>query len=220
MRPRVARAVIGFDLDGTLIDSAPDIHAVANTVMAEEGLPPIPLADARRFVGRGASHFVAQVRALHGLPDSDHDRLLAAYMGHYQGAVALTRVYPGVTAALEALLGDGHRLVLCTNKPEAPTKFVLDHFDLAGFFDVVVGGDTLPVRKPDPAPLRAALGDSTGPTLFVGDSEIDAGTAQAASVPFLLYTEGYRHSDIEDVPYQAKFSHYNALPGLVERLTV
>lgn len=213
------RAVIGFDLDGTLIDSAPDIHGIANKVLIDEGLDQISLPEARSFVGKGAAHFVTRMRAVRGIPDSEQDRLLEAFLGHYQGAVALTVVYPGVRAALEALLEEGHRLVLCTNKPEAPTKAVLDHFDLSPYFDVVVGGDTLAMRKPDPAPVFAAFADIAGTRLFVGDSEIDGGAAQAAGVPFLLYTEGYRHTDIEDIPHQARFSHFDALPGLVEKLT-
>lgn len=214
------RAVIAFDLDGTLVDSAPDIHAVANKVLAEEGLAPLSLAQARGFVGRGASHFVAQMRAAYGLADGDHDRLLASFMRHYEGAVALTQLYPGVRSALEELLGEGHQLVLCTNKPEAPTRIVLDHFDLAGYFDAVVGGDTLPVRKPDPAPLQEAFARvAAGPSrLFVGDSEVDAETGQAAGVPFVLFTEGYRHSEVEDLPQLARFDRYSALPGLAERL--
>lgn len=221
MRRPVVRAVIAFDLDGTLIDSAPDIHAVANRVLADEGLPPLPVSQARRFVGRGASHFVSLVRQLHGVPDAEHDRLLNAYMGYYDGAVELTRMYPGVRSALEELLGEGHQLVLCTNKPEGPTHTVLKHFDLDDYFDAVVGGDTLSVRKPDPAPLLEAFARvKAGPArIFVGDSEVDAETGQAAGVPFVLFTEGYRQAEVADLPHQARFDSYSALPGLIARLT-
>lgn len=219
MRHAVGRAVIGFDLDGTLIDSAPDIHGIANKVLSDEGLDGVTLAEARSFVGKGAANFVTRMREARGIPVSEQARLLEAYLDYYENAVDLTVVYPGVRGALEALLGDGHRLVLCTNKPERPTKTVLEHFDLAAYFDVVIGGDTLPERKPDPAPLRAAFGDATGVRLYVGDSEIDAGAAQAAGVPFLLYTEGYRHSEVEEMAHQARFSHFDALPGIVEKMT-
>jgi phosphoglycolate phosphatase len=215
----MARAVIGFDLDGTLIDSAPDIHDIACQVLDVEGFAPITLKEARSFVGKGAAHFVAQMRAARGIADSEQDRLLAAYLARYEGAVARTRLYPEVRGALEELLGEGHRLVLCTNKPERPTKFVLDHFDLASFFDVVVGGDTLPQRKPDPLPLLAAFGDVSGPRLFVGDSDIDAATAQAAEVPFLLFTEGYLKSEPEEIPHAARFERFSSLPGLVQKMT-
>lgn len=215
----MGRAVIAFDLDGTLVDSAPDIHDIACQVLDAEGFPPITLDQARSFVGKGAANFVAQMRASFGIPDSEQERLLAEYLQRYDGAVALTRRYPGVTSALEELLGEGHRLVLCTNKPESPTKFVLEHFDLAPFFDVMVGGDTLPVRKPDPALLIAAFGDLPGPRLFVGDSEVDAATAEAAGVPFLLFTEGYRKSEPEEIPHAARFERFSALPGLVNKMT-
>lgn len=220
MRPHVAEALIAFDLDGTLIDSAPDIHAIANEVLAEEGVAPITLEDARGFVGRGAANFVAQMRAARGIAESEQARLLDAYLSRYQGAVGLTTVYPGAAEALEALRGAGHRLCLCTNKPEAPTQVVLDHFDLARFFDVVVGGDTLAQRKPDPAPLVAAYdrAGSDGPRVFVGDSEIDAETAAAAGVPFLLFTEGYRKAAADSLPHHARFDRFEALPGLVRDL--
>ena len=214
----MTEAVVAFDLDGTLIDSAPDIHAIANRVLAAEGLAPLSMAEARNFLGRGAANFVAQMRDARGIPESEQAQLLAAFLGHYQGAVGLTRLYPGVVPALEALQADGHRLVLCTNKPEAPTRFVLDHFGLARFFGIVVGGDTLPVRKPDPAPLTAAWGTLKGTRIFVGDSEIDAETAQAAGVPFLLYTEGYRKTPVEALPHRAAFADFAALPGLVRDL--
>lgn len=215
----MAEAVIAFDLDGTLIDSAPDIHGIANRVLADEGLDGITLDEARSFVGKGAANFVARMREVRGIPDSEQDRLLDAYMGYYQGAVGLTTIYPGVRPALEMLRAAGHRLVLCTNKPEAPTQAVLDHFDLAGLFEFVVGGDTLPVRKPDPAPLLAAYRSSVGTRLFVGDSEIDAETARAAEVPFLLFTEGYRKTAAEDLPHAAQFDHFDKLPDIVSDLT-
>ncbi|WP_375186457.1 phosphoglycolate phosphatase [Pseudooceanicola sp.] len=216
----MAEALVAFDLDGTLIDSAPDIHAIANAVLAAEGLEGITLDEARSFVGRGAANFVAQMRAVRGIQEAEQERLLAAYLARYQGAVGLTSLYPGVRAALKALRDAGHTLLLCTNKPEAPTRAVLDHFDLAGFFEVVIGGDTLPVRKPDPAPLLTAYDRAArdGPRIFVGDSEIDAETAEAAGVPFLLYTEGYRKAPAEALPHHARFDQFDTLLGLVDGL--
>ncbi len=204
-----------FDLDGTLIDSAPDIRAAANTVLAAEGLAPLSLAEATGFIGAGAGVFVERMAAARlAAPDPERTAaMLAAFIGLYEGAVHLTRPYPGAVPALEALAQAGWALGLVTNKPEAPARAVLAHLDLARFFPVVVGGDSLPQRKPDPAPLHhamAALGAQR--TIYVGDSETDAATAQAARVPFALYTEGYRHTPPEALPHDFAFDDFAALP--------
>ncbi|WP_407495331.1 phosphoglycolate phosphatase [Pseudooceanicola sp. MF1-13] len=216
----MAKPVVAFDLDGTLIDSAPDIHALANQVLADEGAAPLTMGETRSFIGQGAAHFIAQMRAARDIPNDEQARLLAAFMAGYDGAVAHTIVFPGVVSALEALMADGITLAICTNKPERPTATVLEHFGLARFFRVVIGGDTLPVRKPDAAPVIAAFdrAGAAGPRIFVGDSEIDAGAAQAAGVPFLLFTEGYRKTPIADLVHAAAFADFAELPGLVKGL--
>ncbi|ETX30003.1 phosphoglycolate phosphatase [Roseivivax isoporae] len=209
-------ARIVFDLDGTLIDSAPDIACVANGLLAEEGRAPLTLPETIGFIGEGAGVFVARMRAARDLPETAQDDLLARFVAAYETAHDLTRLYPGAGAALEALGAAGHRLGLCTNKPAIPARSVLAHFDLARHFGVVIGGDTLATRKPDPAPLRAALDAlGGGPALYVGDSETDAATAAAADVPFLLFTRGYRKSAAADLPHAAAFDDWAALPGLV-----
>jgi len=205
-----------FDLDGTLIDSAPDIHALANRVLADWGAAPITAAQARDFIGNGAGVFVARMRAARGIGDDQQAAMLTAFMGGYHGAVGLTRPYPGVAAALDALGAAGHALGVCTNKPAEPARAVLAHVGLLDRFGVVVGGDSLAVTKPDPAPLHAALEAlPPGASVFVGDSEVDAATAQAAGVPFLLFTEGYRKAPVDELPLAAAFAHWDELPGLV-----
>jgi phosphoglycolate phosphatase len=214
MEGRVKAAI--FDLDGTLVDSAPDIRVAANTVLEAQRLAGLTLEETRSFIGAGAPVFVERMAAAR-LPAPDPERvaaMLAQFLDLYEGAVTLTRPYPGVRAALESLAAGGWQLGLCTNKPEAPTRALLAHLDLARFFPVVVGGDTLPVRKPDPAPLRhavAALGASA--PVFVGDSETDAATAAAAGVPFALYTEGYRQRPVASLPHDWAFDDFAALPG-------
>jgi len=209
-----------FDLDGTLIDSAPDIHGIANRLLATEGVAPITLAQTRDFIGNGAGVFVARMRAARGIPDTEHARILSAFIAAYRDAVHLTAPYPGVVAALTALAAAGWRLGLCTNKPMRPTHAVLAHLDLSRHFAAVFGGDSLPVHKPDPAPLLAtydALG-GIGPRVFVGDSDVDAETAQRAGIAFLLYTEGYRKVPVADLPHDGAFSDFGDLPALVQRL--
>lgn len=211
-------AQIVFDLDGTLIDSAPDLQKAANKVLADEGKHPVSLAQVSAFLGSGTPVFVQRMCEAAGVPKSEHSRILANYRALYDGAVHLTEPYPGVLQALDQLAQDGHKLGICTNKPMTPCMAVLRHLKLDLHFDSILGGDSLPVHKPDPAPLFATfdeLGD--GDRIYVGDSEVDAETARRAGVPFLLYTEGYRKHAIEEMPHTATFSHFDELPGLITR---
>ncbi|WBU59788.1 phosphoglycolate phosphatase [Paracoccus albus] len=209
--------IVIFDLDGTLIDSAPDIHATANAVLAEEGLEGFDLPTIRSFVGRGVPMLVQQMLDARGISDHERaERMIASLVARYESAVGLTRPYPGVVAALEALQASGHVMGVCTNKPAAPAHSVLRHLGLDRFFKEVIGGDSGLPRKPDPAMLlavRQELGDLQ--TVYVGDSEVDAETAASANVPFFLFTEGYRKAEPETLPHDALFSEFSALPGLI-----
>ncbi|PCJ07921.1 MAG: phosphoglycolate phosphatase [Rhodobacteraceae bacterium] len=214
-------ARIVFDLDGTLIDSASDIHGIANAVLVQEGCERITLEQTRDFVGNGAGVFVAKMRAARGIGESEQARLYADFVALYDDAVELTLTYPGVVSALEALKADGHRLGICTNKPISPCRAVLKHLKMDHYFDTMWGGDSLAVHKPDPAPLHAAfaaLGE--GPQLFVGDSDVDAETGQRAGVPFLLYTQGYRKRAVEEMPHTVAFDDFADLSGLVQTLLI
>jgi phosphoglycolate phosphatase len=210
-------ARIIFDLDGTLIDSAPDIQAVANGVLGAEGYQPITLEQTRSFIGNGAPTFVARMRAARDIPDSEQDRLLTAFKIGYVSAVDLTVIFEGVVPALEALRAKGHTLGICTNKPFKPTEAILAHLDIARLFEAVIGGDSLPTHKPDPAMLHAAAeGLGNGPVIYVGDSEVDAETAQRADVPFLFYTQGYHKTDVSSIPKTAAFDSYASFADLIE----
>ncbi|MGR3322371.1 MAG: phosphoglycolate phosphatase [Pseudooceanicola sp.] len=212
-------ARIVFDLDGTLIDSAPDIRGIANALLEGEGRAPITLSQTREFIGNGAGTFVARMRAARDIPEADHARLLADFVAGYDTAVTLTAPYPGVPEILARLARQGHRLGICTNKPARATLSVLSHLALDGHFATIWGGDSLPVHKPDPAPLRAALDAlEEGPAIYVGDSEVDAETAQRAGIPFVLFTEGYRKGPVATMPHTEAFSDFAALPAIVDRL--
>jgi phosphoglycolate phosphatase len=207
-----------FDLDGTLIDSAPDIHAAANRVFAARGLPGFAFDTVRGFIGNGVAVLVSRLLAHQGLPDHGplQADLVRDFISIYEEAFDLTKLYPGVAEALDRLADAGHRLAICTNKPEGPARAALRHFGLAGHFPVVIGGDSLPQRKPDPAPLQAALAGLGGrAALFVGDSEVDAETARAAAVPLALFTGGYRKAAPEALGARLIFDHHAALPRLV-----
>lgn len=206
-----------FDLDGTLVDSAPDIHAAVNAMLAAEGQPPLDLTRLISFVGNGIAVLVTRVMAHYALAPSEHARLTAATLAQMKAAPSrLSALYPGVRRALETLKANGHPLGLCTNKPQDAVPGVLSSLGLDGMFDVVVGGGQLPVLKPDPAPLVLtcrSLGQDHA--IFVGDSEVDAETALRAQMPFLLFTQGYRHSAVEALPHHASFDHFDALPALI-----
>ena len=212
-------ARIVFDLDGTLIDSAPDIRGVANGVLERDGHAPISLDQTRDFIGNGAHVFVGRMRAVRGIPDRDQDRMYADFVQRYQTAVGLTVCYPNVVAALEALVSRGHSLGICTNKPYVPTLAVVAHLGLDRFFDVIVGGDSLAQHKPDPTPLHHAFqAMPDGEKIYVGDSEVDAQTAQRAGVPFLLFSEGYRKTPVDQIPHEAAFSDYDQLVTLIDQV--
>ncbi|MBN8728416.1 MAG: phosphoglycolate phosphatase [Xanthomonadales bacterium] len=192
------RAVL-LDLDGTLADTVPDIAPAVNAVLAAFGRAPLDEATVASYVGRGAD--VLLQRALGGGHEACIDpalleRARAVFRPAYDrfNARAVT-LYPGVLEGLEQLRSSGLALACVTNKPEAAARELLARRDLARFFGAVVGGDTLPTRKPDPAPLAHAaslLGVPLGACLMLGDSAIDAAAARAACIPIVLVDYGYR----------------------------
>ncbi|MEI4487616.1 phosphoglycolate phosphatase [Frigidibacter sp. MR17.14] len=209
-------ARIIFDLDGTLINSAPDVMGVANAILAEQGVAPISLAQTRSFIGNGVATFVARMRAARALPETLQAPMLDAFRARYDAAVGATLPYPGVATALARLGAAGHAIGLCTNKPVSAARAVLGHVGLLPAFDAIIGGDSLALQKPDPAPLLAVLDAlPPGPALYVGDSEVDAETAAAAGLPFLLYTGGYSRGPASAIAATARFAHHAALPDLV-----
>ncbi|ADE85571.1 phosphoglycolate phosphatase [Rhodobacter capsulatus] len=211
-----------FDLDGTLIDSAPAIHKVSNDVLTGRGYAPLSLDQIRSFVGQGAPHLVRCLLTTAGEdPEGPlFDAIYADLVGRYETDVAGNTLYPGVITALQRLQAMGCPMAITTNKPYKPALAAIAHVGLSDYFQLVIGGDSLPTRKPNPEMVQEAqrlLGRDHA--LYIGDSEIDAQTAQNAGLPFLIYTEGYRKTPVEDLPHAAKFSDFNALPGIVEEWT-
>lgn len=217
----MTRAIV-FDLDGTLVDSAPDLHAAACAMLDERGLPPVTLDQVKSFVGNGIGKLVERCLDAVGYPDDPPGRAAAleSFRAHY-GAdpAALTRPYTGVETMLADLAGDGYALGVCTNKPVEMAVDLLRQLGLFRYFGSVVGGGTVAALKPDPAPLvhcLAALGAATA--LYVGDSETDAATARAAGVPFALYSGGYRKSAVEAFEAAFVFDRFEALAPHVREL--
>jgi phosphoglycolate phosphatase len=210
-----------FDLDGTLIDSAADIAANANAVLEELGLGRLPDAQIASFVGNGVPHLVGLVLKASGMVADGplFAPMVKRFNERYETAFEHTTIYPGVINALDALVAAGCVLGVCTNKTIAPTHAVLRHLGLDGYFKAVYGGDSLPQRKPDPAPLFATAKElGQDQVIFVGDSEVDAKTAENAKLPFLIYTEGYRKTPVHELYHDAAFNDFKQLPGLVASL--
>ena len=208
---------IVFDLDGTLIDSAPDIMVAANKMLRDEGLAPLDIATITSFIGNGLPKLVERVMQARRIASSQFPRLYDEVRDFYNAAPAdETRPFPGVPELLVELKAQGHKLGVCTNKPEEPTRLILKLLRLEQYFDVVIGGDAMPEKKPHPAPLHAAfdaLGE--GARLYVGDSEIDAEVALAAEVPFAIHTRGYRKQAVEGLPHEYRFDTFSELGPII-----
>jgi len=207
-----------FDLDGTLIDSLPNVTNAINGLLGDSKLPALSPEVVVNFVGHGERVLLDRLIAATDLNAADYEVLMDRFIEHYKRAAADTRVFPGVTAALEALRCDGLALALCTNKPRAPLIPTLEAAGLMDAFDVVVAGDDLERRKPDPTPLwfiMSKLGAES--CIYVGDSEVDAETARRAEVPFLFFTEGICAVPIADIPHDATFGEFSELPDLIRR---
>jgi phosphoglycolate phosphatase len=212
-------ALVIFDLDGTLIDSAPDLAVAINAMLADYGRDALSVAEVRRMVGDGVAMLVARALTARDCRPEDPAAAERSFMRHYESdATSLTTVFPGAAQALQALSAAGIPLAVCTNKPARLATDILDSLGLGNYFARVIGGDSLPFRKPDPRMLLALLeGFAARPdrALLVGDSEVDAATARAAGVPFVLMTHGYRRGPAEEIPCRAALENFAELPPLV-----
>jgi phosphoglycolate phosphatase len=190
------KAII-FDLDGTLVDSARDLRDAVNVLLAEEGLRQIDLDEVKSMIGDGAAKLVERAVAATGGDLSRLPALIARFLQIYEAnASRHTEAYPGVVETLSALRELGLPLAVVTNKPYAATIDILEALGLRAYFDAVVGGDTLPERKPHPAPILAALrhlGVTPEAALMVGDNYHDVQAARAAGVRAFAVTYGYSH---------------------------
>jgi phosphoglycolate phosphatase len=176
-----------FDLDGTLVDSAPDITHAINRLLADRGAPAQDVSFVETFIGEGARMLIAKLYAALSLTPGNLDREVASYLAYYrQRPVADSKLYADAAAALPALQAAGVRLGVCTNKQQELAEIVLDRFGLLDRMSVVVGADTTPYNKPDPRPLLHALdtlGVEAEDAVYVGDTQIDLACARAAGVP-------------------------------------
>ena len=188
---------IVFDLDGTLVDTAPDLISTLNLVLSREGLSPVGYDDARRMIGGGSRRMVerALIAQGHSVPTTEIDRIFHAFLDHYGAHIAdRSRPYPHIEIILARLSAEGSRLAVCTNKLERLAVRLLDALNLSHYFSAICGQDTFGVQKPDPQMLlltiRRAGGELDG-AVMVGDSTTDVRTARAANVPVIAVDFGY-----------------------------
>ncbi len=198
-------ATIVFDLDGTLIDTSPDLIGATNHVLAGLSLPPRPADAVRPWISYGARRMIEealdQSNATRSAPEVD--RLLEAFLDYYENNIARgSRPYPHVLEQIDYLAGSGAKVAICTNKREALTLKLLDALRLTDRFDAIVGRDTLPVSKPDPGHLIGAIERAGGRlerAVMIGDSGVDVATARAAGIPIVGVTFGYSEVPIRQL---------------------
>lgn len=189
--------IVVFDLDGTLIDTAPDLIDTLNRVFVQEGLPEVGFEETRALIGAGIRPLIERALAGQGrnLPVEQVDEIFTRYIRHYHEHIAdRSRPYPGLLPALDCLQRDGFRLAVCTNKFEAQSVSLLDALELSARFAAICGQDTFPMKKPHPEALRrtiARAGGDPARAVMVGDSETDVATARAAGMPVIGVDFGY-----------------------------
>jgi len=216
---------IVFDLDGTLVDTAPDLAAALNAVLSREGRPIVPLDDVRHMVGRGARVLIERAMEASGSaaePDTIRD-LVQHFLEHYEANIALTsRPFERAESVARGLAARGHKLGICTNKPEALSLKLLAELQLNTLFPVVLGADSRPYRKPDPRHLLdtiAALGGRRESAVLIGDSETDVKTARAANVPVVVVSFGYTEIPVRELGADAVIDHFDALEQALARIS-
>lgn len=217
--------VVLFDLDGTLIHSAPDLRVAVNKCLMEDGRRPISDAETMQMVGNGVHVLMERAYAATGqaLTDAAESELLVErFLVFYAEAPTdRTRPYEGVVETLDALRDAGCTLAVVTNKPHAPTVEILRLMKLDHYFRVVIGGGSTPHLKPHPQPLLTALerlGASPEQAIMVGDSPNDSEAARAAGVPVVCVTFGYRRCSAEDLGADALIDHFADLPKAIQQV--
>jgi phosphoglycolate phosphatase len=217
-------ATIAFDLDGTLVDTAPDLIRCMNAVLAQEGLPAIPGQDFRGLVGQGARVLIERGAARHGVTfaAAKLEALTDQFIASYRADIAAeSRPFPGVAACLEELGTDGALLTVCTNKRTDLSVPLLEAMGLAHHFAAVIGADRAPTRKPHPDHLRAAVTAAGGDVLncvMIGDTSADVGTAKGLGAPVILATFGYADGPLDSLGADALFDRYEELGSVIRRL--
>src|SRR5213075_1155480 len=215
---------IVFDLDGTLVDTAPDLIDTLNAILASHDVAPVAFDEARTMIGAGVKPLLQRGLASKGvqLPPKDIDRLYAEYLEVYAAHIADgSKPFPGLERALDTLAAQGCRLAVCTNKLEWLSVKLLKQLKLAPRFAAICGQDTFAMRKPDPDMLRltiARAGGDTGHAVMVGDSMTDVATARAAAIPVIAVDFGYTDKPPAELGADRLISRFDMLPEAVAAL--
>jgi phosphoglycolate phosphatase len=215
---------IVFDLDGTLVDTAPDLIGTLNFTLKKNGLPEVPYEAARPMIGGGARGMIQQALVLEGRPaaPADVDALYTPFVAHYAEHIAdRSRPFPGVEAALDRLAAAGYILAVCTNKLEWLSKKLMDALSLSDRFAAICGQDTFGIQKPDPQIFRGTVlsaGGDPARAIMVGDSITDISTARAAKVPIVAVDFGYTDVPIAELGPDRVISSYVELPAAIAAL--
>jgi phosphoglycolate phosphatase len=213
-----------FDLDGTLVDTAPDLIGALNFILAREGLAPVPLKSARTLIGAGVRRLLERGLEVDGRHASveDLDRLTADFIDYYADHIAdASRPFDGLESALDDLKAQGYRFAVCTNKLEGLSKLLLDRLGLSARFAAICGADTFGVSKPDPAILQqtvARAGGQLSTAIMVGDAGPDIGVARRAGIPVIGVEFGYTDVPIAELKPDRLIGHMRELPAAVEAL--
>ena len=221
----MSASTLVFDLDGTLIDTAPDLIDTLNVVFAREGLPPVPYEIARNLIGGGARGMIARGIAAEGIAvaAAKLEQLFADFIAHYTDHIAdRSRPFPGVTDALDVLASEGYRFAVCTNKLERLSVLLLKQLKLAERFAAICGQDTFGIQKPDPEVLRrtvAAAGGSLTQAIMIGDSSTDIRTARAAGVPVIAVDFGYSERPVSELRPDRIISHFAQLRSAIAAIS-
>ena len=213
-----------FDLDGTLVDTAPDLINALNFVLDREGLPPVPLQSARNMIGAGARKLIERGLELEGRVAGidDISRLTADFIDYYAAHIAdASRPFDGLENALDDLQALGYRFAVCTNKLEWLSKRLLDQLGLSSRFSAICGADTFGISKPDPAILQQTIlraGGQLSSSIMVGDAGPDIGVARRAGIPVIGVGFGYTDVPIADLKPDRLINHMRELPAAVRSL--
>ncbi len=217
--------IIVFDLDGTLVDTAPDLINALNHVLDREGLPPVPLHSARNMIGAGARKLIERGLELEGRSASAEDisRLTADFIDYYAAHIAdASRPFEGLESALDDLQSLGYRFAVCTNKLEWLSKLLLEQLGLSSRFSAICGADTFGISKPDPVILQqtvARAGGHLASSIMVGDAGPDIGVARRAGIPVIGVEFGYTAVPIAELSPDRLIGHMRELPAAVQSLT-
>lgn len=214
-------AIVGFDLDGTLIDTLGDLTAAVNHALGLMDRAPLPEAAVRPMIGRGAKHMLEEgLRASGGVPHGAVERLYPELLEFYEAHIAVhSRPFPGMVAALDRLDALGVRTAVVTNKTEHLARVLLGKFDLSRRMATIIGGDTLGVRKPSPEPIHAMIQRcGGGRAVFVGDSIYDVMAAKNAGVPSVAVSFGFLDRPVGELGADHVVDHFNELVPLLAAL--